>query len=97
MTRSTLAFSAAMVFGAMAVTASAQQWGPSAQSKYYHNPSNPPTYMAYNTAAPRTATQQQPAAAAHVNAPQAAPTHRRASTSTTAPATHHLTHVSLAR
>ena len=56
------AVAAVMVSAAgLSSTAKAQQWGPSAQSRYYHNPGNPPTYMNYNTSVAHTST---PAAAA---------------------------------
>ncbi len=59
MTRGQGILAAVVVLGSAAclqgtALAQQQQWGPPAQSRYYHNPGNPPTYMAYNTEVPRT-------------------------------------------
>ncbi len=65
--------------------ASAQQWGPSAQSKLYHDPGNPQTLTSYNTSsiAPRT----QPAGTSPKNITPAVPktsaiAHRRRNATT---------------
>ena len=68
----------------VATTVSAQQWGPPAQSKYYHDPSNPATYTAYNTSTATVA--QRPQAA------QVTPAVRTASRATTQRRTVSTTH-----
>ena len=65
----------------LTTAASAQQWGPSAQSHVYHDPSNPQVLTAYNTEA--VAPRQQataPAATRRVTAGKPATAARRRTT-----------------